>query len=111
LSGAVAMLLLVACANVSHLLLARGATREREIAIRVALGAGRGRLIRQLLTESLMLAAIGCVAGILLGLGGVKALLALRPPSLHQLALTHLDARALAVALFVSLMTGIAFGV
>lgn len=111
LSGAVAMLLLVACANVSHLMLARGATREREIAIRVALGAGRGRLIRQLLTESLMLAAIGCGAGILVGVGGVKALLALRPPSLHQLALTHLDTRALAVAIVVSVITGIAFGV
>jgi len=111
LSGAVAMLLLVACANVSHLLLARGATREREIAIRVALGAGRGRLIRQLLTESLMLAAVGCAAGIVISLGGVKALLALRPPSLPQLALTHLDGRALAVAMIVSVITGIAFGV
>jgi predicted permease len=110
LSGAVALLLLVACANVSHLLLARGATREREIAIRVALGAGRGRLIRQLLTESLILAAIGCAGGVLVGLAGVRALLALRPPSLHQLALTHLDGRAVAVALVVSAITGIAFG-
>jgi putative ABC transport system permease protein len=110
LSGAVALLLLVACANVAHLLLARGATRERELAIRTALGAGRARLTRQLLTESLLLAAGGCVAGIAVGFAGVKVLSAFRPSSLAQLALTRVDDRALLVAVAIAVITGLAFG-
>jgi putative ABC transport system permease protein len=94
LSAAVALLLAVACANVAHLLLARGATRERELAIRVALGAGRTRLARQLLTESSVLAAMGCTAGVLIGYASIRALLVLRPPGMSQLALAQFDLRS-----------------
>jgi putative ABC transport system permease protein len=110
LSGAVAMLMLVACANVAHLLLARGATRQRELAIRAALGAGRGRLARQLLTESLLLAAVGCSVGVGFGFVIVRALIAARPASLNQLAQTQLGGRALAVAVAVSIATALMFG-
>lgn len=110
LSGAVGLLLLVSCANVAHLLLARGATRERELSIRAALGASRRRLTRQLLTEALVLAAIGGVCGVAFGYVGVKLLLALRPTSLTQLGLTRMDGPALTTAIVLSLVTGVAFG-
>jgi putative ABC transport system permease protein len=110
LCGAVALLLLVACANVAHLLLARAATRERELAIRAALGAGRWRLARQLLTESGILAAIGCVGGIALGYAGVRALAVLRPDSLNELSRTHVDGRVLFAAIAMSAVAGVAFG-
>jgi predicted permease len=111
LSGAVALLLLVACANVAHLLLARSATRERELAIRAALGAGRGRLTRQLLTESLLLAIVGCVGGVIVAYGGIRALMAFRPASLVVLDAARLDGRALMVAILVSTTAGLLFGV
>ncbi len=110
LAGAVALLLLVACANVPHLMLARSATREREIAIRAALGAGKLRLARQLLTESLLLSLAGCICGVLLGIGGVRALLALRPASLDALDQTRMDPHALIVALILSAAAGVVFG-
>jgi len=110
LSAAVGLLLLVACANVAHLLLARGATRERELAIRVALGAGRWRLARQLLTESTMLAMAGCIAGVAVGYAGVRALAVLRPDSLNALSHTRVDAYTLLVAVAMSAFAGIAFG-
>jgi putative ABC transport system permease protein len=110
LAGAVTLLLVVACANVAHLLLARGATRERELAVRTALGAGRRRLARQLLTESLVLAAFGCVAGMVLAYGSLHALLAITPEDLHPLSVVRMNGQVLAAAVAISVVTGIAFG-
>lgn len=111
LTFAVALVLLIACANVAHLLMVRSASRHRELAIRTALGAGRGRVFRQLLTESLLLAVTGTVLGVVVGWLGLKALIALRPPSLDTLALAHLDRTTLGLASLVAVITGVAFGV
>jgi putative ABC transport system permease protein len=110
LLGAVGFVLLVTCANVAHMLLARAAARQKEIALRAALGASRGRLLRQLLTESLVLALAAGGAGLLLARGGIRALVALGPPGLPRLETVVLDGRVLAFALAVSLATGFAFG-
>jgi predicted permease len=110
LASAAGLLLIVACANVAHLLVARGATRRRELAVRTALGAGRRRLLRQLLTESLILGSIGSVFGLAIGYAGVRVLVTLRPRSLDELSLTHIDRRVLLAAVIVSIITGIAFG-
>jgi predicted permease len=111
LSVAVGFVLLVACANVAHLLLARSATRQREMAVRAALGAGRGRLFRQLLTESLLLSLGGSALGVAVGWLGLRALVAMRPPTVSELAAAHLDATTLATAIALAIVTGIAFGV
>jgi putative ABC transport system permease protein len=111
LTGAVTLVLLVACANVAHLLMARGATRERELALRAALGAGRGRLFRQLLTESVLLTVAGAAGGVLLGWGGLKALLALRPANMTELTGAHVDLTTLGVTTAVAVVSGIVFGV
>lgn len=111
LFAAVALVLLLACSNVASLLLARASARRREIAIRVALGAGRSRLVRQLLTESLLLAAVAGVLGVALAAGALRAILALRPPLPFSLALgLTLDGRVLLFAGAASLLTGVAFG-
>lgn len=111
LLGAVGLVLLVACANFANLLLARIATRTQELTIRAALGAGRGRLIRQVLVESVLLALLGGSAGLLLGTWGVDALLALKPENLPRVENIYLDARVLGFTFGLALLTGVIFGI
>ena len=110
LLGAVAFVLLIACANIANLLLARGAARSREIAIRAAIGAGRGHLLRQALTESLVLAGAGGLLGLLAGYWGVTALAAFGPEDVPRLALARVDGPALAFALGLTMLSGLVFG-
>jgi putative ABC transport system permease protein len=110
LVGAVALVLLLACANVANMLLARASARQKEMALRTAIGASRGRTIRQLVTESLVLAAAGGVAGVALGAWGLRALLALAPAETPRLADVRLDPRILLATFALSLVTGVAFG-
>ena len=110
LGYAVALVLLVACANVAHLLLARASNRRREFAIRAALGAGRGRVFRQLLTECSALSFVGGTLGILLGWVGLKAIVAVKPAALSTLDVARVDGTTLGLALLVTLATSLIFG-
>ncbi len=110
LLGAVSVLLLIACANVANLLLARATARQREIAIRAALGASRGRIIGQLLTENVLLSLCGGVLGLLFAYWGMDALLALNPGNIPRLDSIGIDRAVLLFTIGVSLVTGLVFG-
>ena len=114
LAGAVCLVLLIASANVANLLLVRATGRKREIAIRLAIGAGRSRIIRQLLIESLMLSITGGVLGLMLGMAGIRSLLAINPGNIPRIgphgAMVAMDWRVLAFAVLIALSTGLLFG-
>jgi predicted permease len=110
LLGAVAFVLLIACANVANLLLAKAAGRQREIAIRNSLGAGRARILQQMLTESLLLSITGGLVGLVLAYAAFHGLLSLAPANLPRLNQVALDWRAVGFTLIISIVTGIVFG-
>jgi predicted permease len=110
LLGAVAMVLLIACANAANLMLTRAAARRREIAVRMALGAPRSRVVRQLLTESLLIASIGGTLGLVLAFAGVKALVSLLPANFPRAHDIHVSTPVFLFTLLISIGTGILFG-
>jgi len=110
LSGAMLFVLLIVCANIGNLTLARTEKRQHELAVRASIGAGRGRLMRQLLTECLLLAGLGGLAGIVVSIWGMKLLLLLVPASMPRFRPVELDGHALACALIISAAAGLLFG-
>ncbi|HEY3744123.1 MAG TPA: ABC transporter permease [Bryobacteraceae bacterium] len=111
LACAVGVVMLIVCANLSSLLLGRTVSRQKEIAIRAAMGAGRGRLVRQMLTESLVLSFAGAVLGLILALLGTRGIAHIHSLSIPLLQEIHVDARAFGFILFAAVITGLAFGV
>lgn len=110
LLAAVGLVLLIACTNVANLLLSRASMRQKEFAVRASLGAGRGRLVRQLLTESLVLACAGGVCGLIVSAAGLRSVVATAPADLPHLTDIAIDGRTLAFTAFVTLVTGVLFG-
>src|SRR5207244_8718006 len=110
LLGAVGFVLLIACANVANLLLARAAVRQKEIALRLALGASRSRLTRQFLTESVLLASLAAGLGLLLAFAGIRILGTFIPPGISQIQTISIDGTVLIFTALVAALTGIAFG-
>jgi putative ABC transport system permease protein len=110
LLGAVGLVLLIACANVANLLLARGEARQREIAVRIALGAPRGRILRQLLTESVILATVGGAVGVVLAWLGMRGLLSVNPDAIPRLELVKIDGAVLLLTFVLAVCTGLLFG-
>ena len=110
LAGAVAVVMLIVCANLSNLLLARTASRQKEIAIRSAMGAGRGRLLVQMLTEGIVLSGTGAAVGLALAFGGTRALAQLDAIGLPLLRTVHTDTTALGFTLALAVLTGLVFG-
>jgi predicted permease len=111
LFGAVVLLLMIACVNAANLLLARASARVREIAVRSALGAARGRIVRQLLTESLVIALAGAALGTLLAIGGVHVLVSFLPADFPRASAIRLDFTVFAFTLIVAILTGLLFGI
>jgi putative ABC transport system permease protein len=111
LLGAVGLVLLIACANIANLLLARGAARAREMAVRTALGATRGDIVRQLMSESLVLAFVGATLGLLLAFGAVKGLVALNPTNVPRVEEIGINGTVLLFTLSIALITGLLFGI
>ncbi len=110
LFAAVCLVLLIACSNVANLVLARGAARQREISVRIALGAGRVRILRQLLTENLLLAILSGCVGTALAAIGIRILIAMAPPGIPRLDETHIDTGVLVFALIIAGFSALAFG-
>jgi putative ABC transport system permease protein len=110
LSGAVALVLLIGCLNISNLLLARAISRQKEVAVRIALGAARGRILRQLLTEGMLLASLGGTAGLAVAFGGMQLLRAIAPAGVPHIDDVHLSGPVLAFNICIALLCGVMFG-